>query len=236
MQLIHPGPNEALLCLRAVRSVVTRADGIPPAARAMMTAAQQSILNTDADLDGLAPITPAQLAAGIATPGLADQVVQAMLLGILADGAPVPECEKLVEAFAVALGVSIPALRTVRLLCEQHMLLFRLDFLRRSNFKDMIVDQYQHHGGIRGVVQGLLGMRGFRDGTTSPRQTSRLSRQRWQTQGSPPVSSRPSSAVRGSTPTYPRTGIIGHSLSCPWPRRGRGSVSSEGERCPAYCL
>jgi hypothetical protein len=163
MQLIHPGPEEAMLCLRAVRSAVVRADGPPPAARAMMTAAQRLILHTDVDLDGLAPITPAELAAGITTSGLADQVVQAMLLGILADGAPVPECEKRVEAFAVALGVGIPALRTVRLLCEQHMLLFRLDFLRRSNFKDMIVDQYQHHGGIRGVVQGLLGMRGFRE-------------------------------------------------------------------------
>jgi hypothetical protein len=163
MQLIHPGPDEALLCLRAVRSVVTRADGVQPAARAMMTAAQQSILNTDADLDTLTPISPAELAAGVTTPGLGDQVVQAMLLGVLADGTPDPDCEKRAEAFAAALGVEALGLRTVRLLCEHQMLLFRLDFLRRSSFRDMIRDQYRHHGGIQGVVQDLLGMRGFRE-------------------------------------------------------------------------
>jgi hypothetical protein len=163
MQLIHPGPEEAMLCLRAVRSVVTRAEGIPPASRAMMTAAQRSVLHTDADLDALAPITPAELAAGISTPGLGDQVIQAMLLGVLADGEPDPACAARAEAFAAALGVGMPGLRTVRLLCEHQMLLFRLDFFRRSNIKDMIIDQYKHHGGIQGVVQGLLGMRGFRE-------------------------------------------------------------------------
>jgi hypothetical protein len=162
MQLIHPEPEEAMLCLRAVRSVVARAAGIPAAARAMMTAAQQSLLQTDADLDALAPITPAELAAGISTPGLSDQVVQAMLLGVLADGEPDPAGQARAEAFATALGVGIPGLRTVRLLCEHNMLLFRLDFLRRSNLRDMLIDQYRHHGGIQGVVHGLLGMRGFR--------------------------------------------------------------------------
>jgi len=163
MNLIHPGPEEGMLCLRAVRTAVERANGIPPAARAMMTAAQQVLLNLDADLDTLPTITPAQLAAGLKTPGLAEQVVQAMLLGVLADGEPVPECEARVEACAKALGVDIPGLRTVRLLCEHHMALFRLDFLRRSNFRDMIRDQYQHHGGTMGVVHGIMGMRGLRE-------------------------------------------------------------------------
>src|SRR4051812_28841209 len=72
MHLIHPGPDEAMLCLRAVHSVVARAEGIPSAVRAMMTAAQRLVLHTDADLDALAPITPAELAAGISTPGLGE--------------------------------------------------------------------------------------------------------------------------------------------------------------------
>jgi len=99
MQLIYPGPEEAMLCLRAVRSVVARAEGIPPAAQAMMTAAQRLILRTDADLDTLPPITPAEVAAGIVTPGLGDQVVQAMLLGVIADGEPDPACEARGEAY-----------------------------------------------------------------------------------------------------------------------------------------
>jgi hypothetical protein len=163
MLLIHPEPDEGLLCLRAVRTAVSRANGIPAAARAMMVAAQQVLLNLEVDLDTLPTITPTELADGMHTPGLADQVIQAMLLGILADGMPQPDCEKRVEVFAAALGVSLPGLRTVRLLCEQHLLLFRLDFLRRSNFKDMFLDQYRYHGGIRGVVEGILGLRGLRE-------------------------------------------------------------------------
>lgn len=58
MRLIHPGPDEALLWLRAVRTTVAREGGVPPAARALMTAAQQAILNTDVDLDALVPIAP----------------------------------------------------------------------------------------------------------------------------------------------------------------------------------
>jgi hypothetical protein len=129
-----------------------------------MTAAQQSILSTDADLDTLAPIAPVELAAGIATPGLAEQVVQAMLIAVLADGEPDPASEARAGEFAAALGVDAAGLRTVRLLCEHHMLLFRLDFLRRSHFKDMLVDQYRHHGGLAGLAKGVLGLRGlYRD-------------------------------------------------------------------------
>jgi hypothetical protein len=152
-----------MLCLRAVHSVVARAEGIPSAVRAMMTAAQRLVLHTDADLDALAPITPAELAAGISTPGLGDQVVQAMLLSVIAAGEPDPACDARAEAFATALGVTVPGLRTVRLLCEHHKLLFTLDYMRRSSMRDMITDQYKHHGGIEGVVKGLLSLRGFRE-------------------------------------------------------------------------
>jgi hypothetical protein len=161
--LIHPGPEEAMLCLRAMRSVVTRADGVPPASRAIMEAAKHAVLKIDADIDSLPPVTPTELAAGVRTPGLAEQFVQAMLINVLADGLPDPECMARVEAFAAALGVTLPALRTARLLCEQHLILFRLDFHRRSHIKDMFVDQYRHHGGIRGVAAGVLGMRGLRE-------------------------------------------------------------------------
>src|SRR5579884_1295421 len=162
-QLIHPGPDEADLCLRAVRQVAARDGTVPPAARALMEAAKRSILHIDADIDGLAQITPAELAARLHTPGLADQVVQAMIVGVLADGEPDPGCFARVESFAAALGVATPALHTVRLLCERHTLLCRLDWLRRSHIKDMLVDQYRHHGGLRGAVEGLLGMRGVRE-------------------------------------------------------------------------
>jgi hypothetical protein len=164
MPLIHPGPVEAALGLRAVKCANSRDGVVPPAARALMEAAKRSVLgNIEADIDSLPPITPAELAAGLTTPGLADQVIQAMIVGVLADGEPDPRCLARIEEFAAALGVTAPALRTVRLLCEHHMILFRLDFMRRSHLKDMVVDQYRHHGGIRGVAEAVLGLRGLHE-------------------------------------------------------------------------
>lgn len=163
MQLIHPGPEEAALCLRAVRTAVSRNGVAPAAARALMEAAKQAVLNIDHDIETLAPIVPVELAAGLHTPGLGDQVIQGMVVGVLADGEPDPDCLARVEAFAAALGVAAPAVRTVRLLCERHMVLFRLDFMRRSHLKDIFVDQYKHHGGIRGLAAGILGLRGLHE-------------------------------------------------------------------------
>jgi hypothetical protein len=162
MQLIHPGHAEAKLCLRAMATAVARRGTIPPAANALMAAAERLVLNIDHDIDALAEIGPAELAAGIVTPGLADQVVHAMLVGVLADGEPEPECYARVEAFGSALGVTAPALRTVRLLCEHHMVLFTLDFLRHSPMREAVVQQYQTRGGIIGVAKAALGLRGLR--------------------------------------------------------------------------
>jgi len=67
-------------------------------------AAKQAILNLDVDIDGLGPIAPAELAAGLRTAGLAEQVLQAMIVGVLADGEPDPACFARVAAFAAALG------------------------------------------------------------------------------------------------------------------------------------
>jgi hypothetical protein len=130
-----------------------------------MNAAKSAVLGLydSIEIDALAPITPAELAAGVKTPGLADQFVQAMLINVLADGEPDPDCFARVEAFAGALGIAAPALRTVRLLCEHHTVLFRIDFMRRSHLRDIFADQYRHHGGIRGLAAGVLGMRGLHE-------------------------------------------------------------------------
>ncbi len=83
-----------------------------------------------------------------------------MLVTALADGAPTRETTDRIEAFAAALGVATPELNDLRLLAERHMLLFKLDFLRRSQVGDILRDQFQQHG-LVSLVKSVLGLRGF---------------------------------------------------------------------------
>ncbi|RJF87644.1 hypothetical protein D3874_11945 [Oleomonas cavernae] len=162
MQLIHPGPEEALLGLRAMR-MVAQADGeIGPAAGAMIAAAQDFLLDLHVPLDELEPIAPAELAAGLSAP-VAQQLVQGMIVVSLADGPASPAAWGRITEFAKALQVDLPALRTMQKMMEHHMLLFRLDFLRHSHIGGLLKDQYLHHGGIRGVAEAVLGLRGLHE-------------------------------------------------------------------------
>jgi hypothetical protein len=162
MQLIHPGPEEGLLGLRAMR-MVAQADGeIGPAARAMIAAAQDFLLDLHIPLDDLPPIAPAELAAGLSGP-LAQQLCQGMIVVSLADGPASPAAWARITEFAKALQVDLPALRTMQKMMEQHMLLFRLDFLRHSHISSIFKNQYLHHGGLRGLAEGILGLRGLRE-------------------------------------------------------------------------
>ncbi|MGG2362708.1 hypothetical protein ACE4Z5_27815, partial [Salmonella enterica] len=61
---------------------VTAGDGpLPPAVRAMMDAARRVLMNIDTpvDIDNLAPIRPAEVAAAVQTPGMAEQLVHALI-------------------------------------------------------------------------------------------------------------------------------------------------------------
>lgn len=161
MPLIHPTPEQGLLGLRAMRMVAAADGEVHPAARAMMLAAERILLKLDVAIDTLAPITPAELAAGFPTGALAEQFCQAMIVVSLADDPTTPAAWLRIAAFADALQVKLPALQTMHLMMEQHTLLFRLDFLRHSHIADMVKHQYRDHGGLTGVAAGLLGMRGL---------------------------------------------------------------------------
>ncbi len=160
MRLLQPDPPAALLGLRAMKTVAAATGAIGPVQRALMEAARQAILRIDADIDALAPITPAEFADGFPSPELRRQFVNGMLVVALADGVPARETTAKVEAFAEALGVAGPELTDLRRLTEHHMLLFKLDFLRRSQVGDIMRDQLDQHG-VLGLAKSVLGMRGL---------------------------------------------------------------------------
>jgi hypothetical protein len=160
MRLLRPDPAAALLGLRAMKTMATAAGPLRPAQRTVMEAARKVILSIDADIDSLDPVTPAELAAGFPDPALRRQFVNGMLVVALADGVPPRASVAKVAAFAAALGVATPEVTDLRLLAERHMLVFKLDFLRRSQVADTMQDQLEQKGPL-GLARSVLTMRGL---------------------------------------------------------------------------
>lgn len=160
MRLMQPEPAAALLGLRAMKTVAS-ASGAPGKSQlALMETARRVILHIDADIAALPLVTPAELATGFASVDLRHQFVQGLLVLALADGVPSRETVAKVEAFAEALGVDTPELRNLRRLAEQHMTLFKLDLLRRSQVGDILKNQLDQHG-VVALAKSVLGMRGL---------------------------------------------------------------------------
>lgn len=161
MELLRPNPEAARLGLRAMKTVASAGRPLGQAARRLMNAAQHLLLGTAHDLDALEPITPVELAAGFPDPRLRNQLAQAMAVMTVVDGVPPPESISAAHDFARALGVEVEALTALRRLAEHHLVLFRIDFMRRSHLADMVKDQIKLHGGMTGLIAGVLGQRGL---------------------------------------------------------------------------
>ncbi len=159
MRLEKPDPLTALLGLRAMKTLAAANGPMRPAQRALLEAAKKVLLHVDADLDALPAITPAELAAGFPASELRQQFVHGMVVVSLADGVPTRETVAKVDAFTQALGVKATEISDLRRLAEQHMLIFKLDFLRRSQIGDIFKNQLEQHGPL-GLVKGVLTMRG----------------------------------------------------------------------------
>jgi hypothetical protein len=160
MRLLQPDPSASLLGLRAMRTVAAASGTIGPSQRALMEAARKVILRIDADIDSLSSVTPAELAAGFPSPELRQQFVNGMLVVALSDGVPSRETVAKVEGFADALGIASSELTNLRRLAEGHMLVFKLDVLRRSQIGEIMRDQLEQHG-VASLAKSVLGLRGL---------------------------------------------------------------------------
>jgi hypothetical protein len=159
MRLMHPDPAAGLLGLRAMKTIVSAAGQMGSAQRAVMEAAKKAILRLDADIDALPPITPAELAVGFPVPELREQFINGAMVTSLADGVPARETVAKMAEFAEALGVGTPLLADLRLLAERHMLLFKIDFMRRGHIASIMKNQLEQKGPL-GLAKSVLGLRG----------------------------------------------------------------------------
>jgi hypothetical protein len=163
MQLFYPNAEEARAGLRAMRMLgEARNGGLGTATRNLLAAAQKHILRTHYDIDSLPPITPEELAAAFADAALARQFVQGMTVVSLAEGPPSEAQSRLMTRFAAALGVEEPAVKVLRELAEHHMVLFRLDFLRRSHLADAAKNAIREHGFVA-TAKAIAAFRGLRE-------------------------------------------------------------------------
>ncbi len=161
MRLLRPDPAAGLLGLRAMKTMASVSGQLGPAQRAIDgRGAEGHPASIDADIDALPPITPAELAAGFPAPELEEQFVNGMLVVALADGVPSREMVAKVEEFAEALGVETPAVTDLRRLAEHQMLIFKLDFLRRSQVADIMKNQLEQKGPLS-LAKSVLTMRGL---------------------------------------------------------------------------
>jgi hypothetical protein len=85
-----------------------------------------------------------------------------MMVVSLADGPTTEAQSKLMSAYARALGVDEPALRVLGELAHYHMVLFRLDFLRRSHIADMLRGAVLRDGFIA-TAKSFAAFRGIRE-------------------------------------------------------------------------
>ena len=162
MELLYPSKDAAPFGLRAMATIARAgANGLSDVHRALLNAAQKVILKTELNLDQLSPIEPAELAANFTDHALAEQLIRGMVVMSLAEGSSTTAQVDQINGFSKALGVDEPAVKVIYDLAEENILMFRLDFYRRSHIKDYIANQYKGHGGFLGVVKGILGFKGL---------------------------------------------------------------------------
>src|SRR5260221_3879134 len=162
MQLLRPSPSEAEAGLGAMRQLAAARGEFGAASRNLIAAAQRQLLHTDIDIDSLSPISPEDLASSFHDPALARQFVQGMMVVSLADGPTTEAQAKLMSSYARALGVDEPGPRVLSELAHHHMVLFRLDFMRRSHIADMVRGAVRREGFIA-TAKSFAAFRGMRE-------------------------------------------------------------------------
>lgn len=162
MKLFRPDPEQVPYPLRAMTMVARAAEnGLGQAQRALLDAAQQVILRSDVEIDGLAPISPQDLASHLRQPELRRQLIQGMVVMSLVNGPSSSEQARLISSFASAMNVEEPAVDVIRHLAARELLMFRLDFYRHSHLRGYVETTYRKQGGLIGVAKTILGLKGL---------------------------------------------------------------------------
>jgi hypothetical protein len=154
MDLFDIPENERLTALRALKTVATANGAFGDPERAMLRAAA-GVWRVDADADGLDPITPGDLAAGVAAPEARTHVLQACMLMSLADQNVTAEEYAALEAFRRALAVDEARMPVMQDLAKGRLFQARMHF--RASSRAAIRSQLNDTGAASALrMMGLL--------------------------------------------------------------------------------
>ena len=165
MELPRPTPTEAEAGLRAIKTVLTLEAPLNPIEQKLIAAAQRHVLRSDVDVDGLAPITAAELAAIVVRPEVRAQLVMGMVVATFVSGDARPRQHEAIAEFTAALDVDMPELEDLRLLIDHRLTLLRFDVLRRTYIGEGLAAIWRDEG-VRGLVERLARFRGWAEEPT----------------------------------------------------------------------
>lgn len=175
MRLATPAPELVPFALRAVKTVATTHGALHPTQRSMLELAQRLILGTQIDIDGLAPITPAELAAAIPLPEARERIIRGMVLLCLARGEVTREDASAIEGYAHALGVTEHAVTNVRQLAEGRLALLRYDVNRRA-FTGKAAAEARETEGVVGLLRAAAARVGLHEDSSTAERYEALAR------------------------------------------------------------
>ena len=158
MDLKMPTPEQAHWGLRAMKTVALADGALDDAERQMLTSVQ-TILGTDHAVEGLAPVTPEELASALTDRQIRHQLVQGLIVISLIDGKANARETEAVEQFARALEVNAPEVQDLRYLLKGEMLRLRLDLARRFWLREKVNEIWQEER-LRGLFKFVRGMLG----------------------------------------------------------------------------
>jgi hypothetical protein len=160
MSFLAPTPEQALLGLRAMKTVVTASAPLDDTRRALIAAVQKHVLNTAHDFDRLDPITPEALAAAFVEPRLRDQLSRGICLQVMIPDSPAAAEREMAERFVHALGGAKESLDRMRSAYEHKMTVLRFDAFRSSFMADSAKRKLKDEGvlGLLANIGEILGV------------------------------------------------------------------------------
>lgn len=140
--------EQAIAALRAMKAVAI-ADGTIGGHEVNLLQAAARALEVEDALD-CTPMKPIEVAAKVKDPIARLRVIQVMEMMVIIDGRVDPAELAACEAFARALGLDEPQLRSLRQLTRRNMRTLQLDLLRRRPIASP-ADVSREHGAVRGL-------------------------------------------------------------------------------------